>query len=142
MGFSRQEYWSGLPCPPPEDLPDPGSNPGVLYCRQILYDLSHRWGFPPHQAILRRQLGILQFSSILTLSTWGQGQIPQVRALVLQDCSLTPSSDTNRKSMLSPGLLTHQLWIGDYNNSLLGFDSGSQNSNILLTRLHVYCRSL
>ena len=24
MGFSRQEYWSGLPCPPPGDLPDPG----------------------------------------------------------------------------------------------------------------------
>ena len=24
MGFSRQEYWSGLPCPPPRDLPDPG----------------------------------------------------------------------------------------------------------------------
>ena len=24
MGLSRQEYWSGLPCPPPGDLPDPG----------------------------------------------------------------------------------------------------------------------
>ena len=24
MGFSRQGYWSGLPCPPLEDLPDPG----------------------------------------------------------------------------------------------------------------------
>ena len=24
VGFSRQEYWSGLPCPPPRDLPDPG----------------------------------------------------------------------------------------------------------------------
>ena len=24
MGFSRQEYWSGLPCPSPEDLLDPG----------------------------------------------------------------------------------------------------------------------
>ena len=24
MGFSRQENWSGLPCPPPGDLPDPG----------------------------------------------------------------------------------------------------------------------
>ena len=24
MGFSRQEYWNGLPCPPPEDLPNPG----------------------------------------------------------------------------------------------------------------------
>ena len=24
LGFSGQEYWSGLPCPPPEDLPNPG----------------------------------------------------------------------------------------------------------------------
>ena len=24
MGFSRQDYWSGLPCPPPGDLPNPG----------------------------------------------------------------------------------------------------------------------
>ena len=24
IGFSRQEYWGGLPCPPPGDLPDPG----------------------------------------------------------------------------------------------------------------------
>ena len=23
-GFSRQEYWSGLPCPPPGDFPNPG----------------------------------------------------------------------------------------------------------------------
>jgi len=27
MGFSRQEYWSGLPYPPPGDLPDPGIEP-------------------------------------------------------------------------------------------------------------------
>ena len=27
MGFSRQEYWGGLPCPPPGDLPDPGIKP-------------------------------------------------------------------------------------------------------------------
>ena len=27
MGFSRQEYWSGLPCPPPGDLPNPGIEP-------------------------------------------------------------------------------------------------------------------
>ena len=30
MGFSRQEYWCGLPCPPPEDLPDPGIKPTSL----------------------------------------------------------------------------------------------------------------
>ena len=27
MGLSRQEYCSGLPCPPPGDLPDPGITP-------------------------------------------------------------------------------------------------------------------
>ena len=27
MGFSRQEYWSGLPFPPPGDPPDPGIKP-------------------------------------------------------------------------------------------------------------------
>ena len=27
MGFSRQEYWLGLPFPSPEDLPDPGIKP-------------------------------------------------------------------------------------------------------------------
>ena len=28
MGFSRQEYWSGLPFPSPGDLPDPETEPG------------------------------------------------------------------------------------------------------------------
>ena len=39
-GFSQQEYGSGLPCPPPGDLPDPGIEPKslhLLHCRQILY---------------------------------------------------------------------------------------------------------
>ena len=36
--FSRQESWSGLPCPFPRDLPDPG----LLHCKQILYHLSHQ----------------------------------------------------------------------------------------------------
>ena len=30
MEFSRQEYWSGLPCPPPGDLPNPGIEPKSL----------------------------------------------------------------------------------------------------------------
>ena len=30
MGFSRQEYWSGLPLPSPGDLPNPGIEPGSL----------------------------------------------------------------------------------------------------------------
>ena len=45
MGFSRQEYWSGLPSPPPGDLPNPGvetASPMYLHCRQILDLLSHQ----------------------------------------------------------------------------------------------------
>ena len=30
VGFSRQEYWSGLPCPHPGDLPGPGIEPASL----------------------------------------------------------------------------------------------------------------
>ena len=30
MGFSRQEHWSGLPFPPPGDLPDPRIEPASL----------------------------------------------------------------------------------------------------------------
>ena len=38
MGFSRHEYWSGLPFPSPGDLPDPGIEPRS----QTLYCLSHQ----------------------------------------------------------------------------------------------------
>ena len=30
MGFPRQAYWSGLPCPPPGDLSNPGVEPTSL----------------------------------------------------------------------------------------------------------------
>ena len=40
MGFPRQECWSGLPFPPPGDLPNTGikpTSPVSLHCRQVLY---------------------------------------------------------------------------------------------------------
>ena len=40
LGFSRQEYWSGLLFPSPGDLPNPGSNTGLPHCRWILYQLN------------------------------------------------------------------------------------------------------
>ena len=42
MGFFRQEYSSGLPCPSPGDFPIQGLNPGLLHCWWILYHLSHQ----------------------------------------------------------------------------------------------------
>ena len=53
MGFSRQEYWSGLPFPSPEDLPKPGIEPmSHIPCigRQVLYHLSHL-GRPFHSVV-------------------------------------------------------------------------------------------
>ena len=44
MGFSRQEYWSGLSFPPPGDLPDPGLKPTSLAScvgGQMLYHRRH-----------------------------------------------------------------------------------------------------
>ena len=48
MGFSRQEHYSGLPCPPPGDLFDPGIKPSTLAAPALQADslpLSH-WGSP------------------------------------------------------------------------------------------------
>ena len=38
MEFSRQEYWSGLPFPPPGDLPDPGMEPGSPVSPELQVD--------------------------------------------------------------------------------------------------------
>ena len=45
MGFSRQEYWSGLPFLQ-GIFPTQGSNPGLPHCRQTLYRLSHQGSLP------------------------------------------------------------------------------------------------
>ena len=47
MGFSRQEYWSGLPFPSPENLPDPEIEPRspALQADSLLTKL---WGKPPY----------------------------------------------------------------------------------------------
>ena len=37
VGFSRQEYWSGFPCRPPRDLPDPGIEPASSWPRMVIY---------------------------------------------------------------------------------------------------------
>ena len=35
MGFPKQEYWGGLPCPSPGDLPDPGIEPMSLVLQAL-----------------------------------------------------------------------------------------------------------
>ena len=42
MGFSRQEYWSGLPCPPPGNLPDPEIKPVSSAFQMDSFPVSHQ----------------------------------------------------------------------------------------------------
>ena len=61
MGFSRQEYWSGLPFPSPGDLPDPGIEPESLVSPALAggFFTTEPPGKPEHQAwyLLIKQTG-------------------------------------------------------------------------------------
>ena len=46
MGFPRQEYWSGLPCPPQGNLPHPGIKAVSLYVSCIGRWVLHHWEAP------------------------------------------------------------------------------------------------
>ena len=48
MGFFRQEYWSGLPCPPLGDLPDPEIKPVSLVSPALAEGALYHEAFPGH----------------------------------------------------------------------------------------------
>ena len=67
MGFFRQEYWSGLPFPPPGDLPNPGIEPtsaalaGKVFTKEPqlahLANNTFRSYFPNTTLTIKRNLG-------------------------------------------------------------------------------------
>ena len=68
MGLSRQEQWSGLPCPPPGDLSDPGTEPASLMSPALA------GGFfttnAPWEALMIELCLLLSF---YTIWVWGGG---------------------------------------------------------------------
>ena len=54
VGFSRQEYWSGLPCPPPRDLSDPGIKPTSFKSPELADDF-----FTTSATILKMRAAIM-----------------------------------------------------------------------------------
>ena len=54
VGFSRPEYWNGLPCPPPGYLPDPGIKPGspALQADYLLSEPPGIWTLNPMTDLL------------------------------------------------------------------------------------------
>ena len=69
MGFSKQEHWSGWPCPPPRDLPDPGME-SVSFKSPAsagrFFTTSTTWEAPTWTRHLQRVLLLV----MLTLQPW------------------------------------------------------------------------
>ena len=58
MKFSSQEYWSGLPCPPPGDLPNPGIKPTALTSPALagrFFPTSATWKVHPLEWLLTKK---------------------------------------------------------------------------------------
>ena len=67
MGFSRQEYWSGLPFRSPGDLPDPGIQPGPPTLQTDSLGLSHQ-GSPINSISILRLKSFLNISPLSSCS--------------------------------------------------------------------------
>ena len=99
MGFSRQEYWSGLPFPSPEDLPDPGIEPespvlqadslpselqGTVwrFLKKLKMELPYDPAIPlldvyPEKNIIQKETLIPIFIAVLfTIAIWQQSKCP------------------------------------------------------------------
>ena len=91
--LSRQESWSGLPCPPPGDLPKLGWNPGLPHCKWILYHLNHQ-GSPG--------------------SVTGSGRSPgEVNDNLLQYSYLENSMDRGARWATVHGVTKSQTWLSN-----------------------------
>ena len=84
MGFSRQEYWSGLPCPPPGGLSNLGIEPTSLSSPALaggFFTTSATWG-APKCACTQLFWVPYSFFLILLMETFVPGQAPQHRVQV------------------------------------------------------------
>ena len=107
MGFSRQEYWSGLPFSSPEDLPNPGIEPRSPTLKADAYHLSHQ-------------------GNLLNLYREGEKNITLVCFLLLlkreikisDTCSLFPLFGDPWPSCLFPSHCVYVMYIRHTNNNI------------------------
>ena len=69
MGFSRQEYWSGLPCPPLGDLPNPGIKPTSLMFPALaggIFTTSSTWFSRNIERLYEKKVMVIVFELLAT----------------------------------------------------------------------------
>ena len=86
MGFSRKEYWSGLPCPPPGDLPKPGIKSESLMSPVLagrFFTTSATWGAPwiiiTASSLFASNFSLFKFFSHITVSPRFDHGVSQLR---------------------------------------------------------------
>ena len=109
VGFSQQEYWSGLPVPSSGDLPNPGIKPHLQHCRWILYGWAiqkarvpeslyskHSWVIsqPYVPLFLWTKWGDLMLQGRIGLSSTGEGVSPTNQHWFLSLLRVWWTSDT------------------------------------------------
>ena len=73
QGFSRQEYWSGLPCRPPGDLPDPGTESPPLASPALagrFFTTSDAWDTPLLPAICSFRTFLIDGTCVLRVDVF------------------------------------------------------------------------
>ena len=115
MGFSRQEYWSGLPCPPPGNLPDPGIEPTSLMFLGLaggFFTSSATWKVHmqgEHHVKMKAEIKVmlLQFKELRRgpeyTRNWGRGLRPILQPSLRrnQPCPPIPSHLQNPETIIS-----------------------------------------
>ena len=75
MEFPRQEYWSGLPFPPSEDLPEPGIKPRspALASGFFFFKPLSLLGSPDKYELINKASSLEVFSTVTKAAMWGTG---------------------------------------------------------------------
>ena len=118
--FSSQDYWSGLPCPPPEDLPKPGIEPTPLTSPALQTDINH-WDNACKELNNNSKRYYLSFLSTNTLpsSFWTSFVFYKIVSKWSVRCSVMSNSLTDPMVCNPPGSSVHGIlqarileWIG------------------------------
>ena len=145
MGFSRREYWSGLPFPPPGDLPDPGIKPRSL-TSPALAGVSSTTS-APWEALkmspflfLRRSPALLSqagsrisSADCFALVLWNNKEMGSCKSFLEADCFDTVNFSILPKQISPPFSLFHHE-MTPFSNSVLDTTPGHCNSRRLSER--------
>ena len=109
MGFSMLEYWSGLPCPPPGDLPHPGIQPPFLASPALagrFFTTRTTWEAPVKQYLETNDKGKTQHTTISRVQSSSTAETSTHTTIYLHIPDLLESQlITQQRVQISPGTL-------------------------------------